>query len=311
MENKGKQKSKKGFDFKRLLIDIVYDIIGSIFYGIGIVAFSETGGFAPAGASGLGVIVHHFIDWVPVGTFAMLMNIPIIIGTYSSLGKSFLLRSIKSIAISTLFIDVLVPMIIPVYQTGYLPTMDNPGTVLAARFIAALCSGVFCGVGLSMFYLRDSSTGGTDFIIMAFNKRKPHLSIGNMTLIIDGIAILLGYFAWDINSVILGIILTVVSSIVIDKITLGTGAGKVAMIVTDDGYEVAKKISEKVGRGSTLIKAIGPYSGQEKHVILSACSNSQITRVRRAAKEVDDKSMIIIANTSEVFGEGFKKEEEN
>ena len=54
------------------------------------------------------------------------------------------------------------------------------------RLLAALCTGVFGGIGYAIIYTRNSSTGGSDFIIMAVKALKPHLSLGNIAFLSDG-----------------------------------------------------------------------------------------------------------------------------
>lgn len=85
----------------------------------------------------------------------------------------------------------------------------------------------------------------------------------------------------------------------------GAGSGKLAIIITTDGYATAKKIDEETGRGATLIKAIGTYSGIERHLILCACGKAEIFKVRNAAHAVDPNAFVMITEASEVFGEGF------
>ena len=62
---------------------------------------------------------------------------------------------------------------------------------------------------------------------------------------------------------------------------------------------------EETGRGATLIKAIGTYSGIERHLILCACGKAEIFKVRNAAHAVDPNAFVMITEASEVFGEGF------
>ena len=80
---------------------------------------------------------------------------------------------------------------------------------------------------------------------------------------------------------------------------------KTMFIITTDGYATAKKIDEETGRGATLIKAIGTYSGIERHLILCACGKAEIFKVRNAAHAVDPNAFVMITEASEVFGEGF------
>ena len=63
-----------------------------------------------------------------------------------------MIKSIRCMVISSLFIDYIAPAF-PVY-TG-------------SRMLAAISTGVLGGMGYAMIYARKSSTGGSDFIIMA------------------------------------------------------------------------------------------------------------------------------------------------
>ena len=150
------------------------------------------------------------------------------------------------------------------------------------------------------------STGGTDFLIVTIKKLKPHFSMGQVTLMTDLVVIVLGGFVFgNIDAVLYGVISTYAASVIIDKIIYGAGSGKLAIIITTDGYATAKKIDEETGRGATLIKAIGTYSGIERHLILCACGKAEIFKVRNAAHAVDPNAFVMITEASEVFGEGF------
>lgn len=172
--------------------------------------------------------------------------------------------------------------------------------------LAALYSGVFLGAGLGILYMRGSSSGGTDFLTVSVKVIRPHLSLGAATMIIDLVIILMGWPVFgNIDSVLYGIIATAVTSIVIDKVMYGVGAGKLVIIITSKGQLTAQQISRACGRGSTLIRAIGTYTEQERHVLLCACNKSQAFKVRAAAHEVDKDAFVMITETSEVYGEGF------
>ena len=71
--------------------------------------------------------------------------------------------------------------------------------------------------------------------------------------------------------------------------------------------ELIEKISEMTDRGSTIIKAIGSYTRENKDIILCACSKSQTYTITSLAHEVDNGAFVMVTETSEVFGEGFKE----
>ena len=91
-----------------------------------------------------------------------------------------------------------------------------------------------------------------------------------------------------------------------DKVMCGLSVGKMTLIVTSKPSEVARKINETTERGCTFIKAQGSYSEEEREVVMCACSNKQMFAVRTAATSVDPDAFIIIMDSNEVVGEGFK-----
>ena len=284
---------KTKIDYKILLWDLLYDIAGSILYAAGIYTFAGYAGFAPGGVSGLALILNHLLG-LPVGTVTLLFNIPLVIISYKDVGKALLLKSAKTMVISSLFLDVIFPFI-PMYTGG--------------RLMAAICSGVFLGAGMAFFYIRGSSSGGIDFLALTIKKKKPHMTIGVITLLIDLVVILLGWPVFgDVDAVLYGVASTGVSTIVIDKILYGAGAGTLAIIITEKGRQIGEKIGENVRRGVTAIPASGGYTGMYRDVILCACSKAEAYLVKSIVQEVDDKAFVMFTETSEVLGEGFKTE---
>ena len=178
------------------------------------------------------------------------------------------------------------------------------------RMLAAICAGVLSGFGYGLIYMRNSSTGGTDFVIMSVKKIKPHLTIGKISFALEALIIIAGTLAVSrqIENLIYGMIISFIMSTVMDKVMYGLSAGKMTLVVTRKSEEVARRINEETDRGCTFIKAQGSYSEEEMDVVMCACSNKQMFAIRAAVKEVDPDAFIIIMESNEVVGEGFKKE---
>lgn len=284
-ERMGKSKGKE------LAIDIVVDIVGNMLIAIGVYNFAANSGFPVAGISGIALIFYHLFG-LPIGVMTVVLNIPIILLCYKLLGKEFLLRSLKTMIIAWPLMDIVAPML-PVYSGD--------------RMLSAICVGVFSGLGYALIYLRNSSTGGADFIIMSIRALKPHLSIGKIAFITDVVIVGLGGVLFgDTDSIIYGLILTYILSTVVDKVMYGIDAGKMTLVVTDHSKEVAAKIDEMTERGCTFLRGVGSYSGEEKMVVMCACSNKEMHKVQKAVKEVDNRAFLIMMESNEVRGEGFK-----
>lgn len=286
------RKELLGYLKKELWPDLLYDIVGSILYAFGVYTFAVGADFAPGGVSGMAVIIHHFFQQVPIGTCILCINVPIILLCYRVMGKMFLVKSLKTMVISSFFLDAVFPRI-PLYQ-------GNP-------LLASVFAGAFMGLGLACIYMRGSSTGGSDFFILSLNKLFPHRSIAQITMLADGSIVVLGGLLYGrIDALLLGILATFASSSVIDAVLVGKQSGKMLTIITGSGQQIADAISSEVGRGSTIIQAAGAYTGEPRQILMCACSKNQISAIRRIVFRMDHHAIVTVGSYDEAFGEGFQ-----
>lgn len=183
---------------------LVFDTAGSLFLGVSIVCFAVQASFAPGGINGLAVMA-NYLSGIPIGFATVLINLPIILLTFRKLGKNFFLVSVKSMLISSFFID---------YVVHYFPVY------IGSRFLASVLAGITAGIGYSLFFNEGSSTGGTDFIIVAIRQKKPRLSFGLLAFFIDGAVILLSVFVFrEMLTFVYGMVYTLITSLAIDATT--------------------------------------------------------------------------------------------
>lgn len=82
---------------------------------------------------------------------------------------------------------------------------------------------------------------------------------------------------------------------------------KLLLIVSDKNEEIAKIIGEKIQRGVTGLHGKGMYTNEEKLILMCAASRRDVTKIKITAKKIDPKCFLIITNSREVVGLGFKK----
>lgn len=276
---------------RSVALDLAADIFGGILYAAGIYTFASAAEFAPGGISGIAIILNRLFG-LPIGIMTIVINIPVVLLCIKTLGRTFFLKSAKTMVITAVLIDFVFPLL-PVY-TG-------------SQMLAAVYGGALYGVGLALIYARGSSTGGTDFLVMMIRKKRPHLSIGTIGLATDTVVILAGGLVFgNIDAVLYGITMTFVCTTVIDKILYGMGSAKMVMIITDKGSEIAGEINSDVERGVTMVKAIGTFTGSERQLLMCACSKTEALRVRRLAYKHDKDAMAMVSQIDETFGFGFK-----
>lgn len=287
-------------DPKTLAIDILFDIVGCVLYGAGIYNFAYASDFAPGGVSGLAILVNTLTKpvisgGVPIGLAMLLINIPIILICFRFLGPAYFARSVKTILFSSLIVDTLMPKLW-IYQ-------GNP-------MLAAIFGGILAGAGLSCIYMRDSSTGGSDFIILSIQKTHPQLSLGAVSLAVDGVVILLGGVVYrKVDAALYGMIMTITYSLIIDKIMIGNDSRKQLTIITSKGKEIADCVTHELQRGVTIVSGRGGFTGAEKDLLICVCSKSEVFKIKRAAHELDATSFVMVSSIDAAYGKGFKPAE--
>jgi uncharacterized membrane-anchored protein YitT (DUF2179 family) len=134
--------------------------------------------------------------------------------------------------------------------------------------------------------------------------------MGMIMLISDAVLVAAAMlFFRSIESGLYAVITIFVSGRVVDLILYGSLEGKLLLIFSEKYDDISKRILTagvgSNGRGVTLLRGIGGYSGAERNVVSCEKMKNEYARIKRKIAEIDPFAFIIIANASEVLGEGF------
>ena len=252
---------------KNKYTNLLLQTLGCFISAAGIYSFAVAAEVPVTGVAGICAILYRLFG-IPMGLSNVLINIPIILCTYKLLGRSFFIRSVYCMVLFAIFTDYLLPLM-PVYQGD--------------RLLATICGGVVGGIG-------DALTFGKITFAAAL-----------------AVILLNGAVFQDVDSIIYGIMFNFIVSAVINKMMFGFSSSMLAMIVTDDGKAACAEIDRVADRGSTILQGHGGYGGQPKDVVLCACSNKQLYEIEHAVQAIDPGCFIIMLQSNEVHGEGFRQ----
>ena len=278
---------------KSILLDISADILGSLAISIGIVCFAESADIAPGGVSGISVMLRYLFG-LPIGIMTFLINLPLIFVAFRFVGRSFALRSFRTLVINTVMLDFFVEPFVPAYNGD--------------RMICAIFGGVLIGAGLGVVFLRGSSTAGTDIISAMIEKRFPNIQIGKAVMMIDCLIIGASAFVFkNIESVLFAVVLLFCQTKIINGIVYGTERGRNVLIISGKSEEIASKIMAELQRGATYLKAEGAYTGESTNVIMCVVRVWEYHEVKDIVYSVDPSAFLISSVAENIMGEGFSK----
>ncbi|MEF9953903.1 MAG: YitT family protein [Clostridium sp.] len=272
--------------------DIMLLLAGSVISGIGIHSFIVPAKVAPGGASGLALMVKHLFG-LPVGIVTLALNIPLLILAWFYLSRRFAVRTAIASILGSLILDAIIAPFFPVYAGD--------------RLLCSLYGGVLMGIGMALIFMTGTTTGGSDILGYLLQKKKPHISIGRALMIVDGVVLVISIFAFgDIEAALFGLITLYAQTKVIDGVIYGGDVGSMATIVTSNPDAIAAKIIDELDRTATVVPAKGAYSKQDVSVLLCTVRKPQFGKLKKIVYEVDANAFLMVTETSEVFGLGFK-----
>lgn len=275
----------------KTFFDYIILIIGSTLVGISVSFVLLPVKLTTGGFSGLATILYYLFN-IPANIGIILLNIPAFIITWKVLGIRYGLRSFVGLMFCSFGIS--------------LGGMFEP---LTTDFVlASIYGGLISGLGISLTYSVGGSTGGTDLIARLVHEKKPYMNLGEILLVVDGIIIAILSFTFSsIELALYSAVAAFVMTKMIDLVLEGASYAKALFIITDKGEEISEYIHKNVGRTTTKINAKGTYSDTEKEILLCVINKKQIPIIKKAIKNIDDKSFTIVTTVTEAIGEGFNK----
>lgn len=278
--------------YRELLLDLGADVLGSVLMGIGIYSFAEQADIAPGGLSGIAILFKYLWD-LPVGVMILIMNIPLLLIAWKYLGKRFAIRTLRTVVLSSVILDVVVTPLAFVYAGD--------------RLLSAIASGVCLGAGLGVIFARGSTTGGTDIISCLVERKNPHLQVGGILTAVDILIIALSIAVFgNLESGMYGIVALYAQGRVMDAILYGRKRGRSVMIFSEKREEIARRIMREMDRGATFLQSRGAYSGARSEVLLCAVGQREYAKLRRIVRECDPEAFFVVLETKNVYGEGFQ-----
>lgn len=281
---------------KKFVMDIVKIAIGCFIASLALNIFLSPAKISTGGASGIGVLLYHLYN-IPISLTVLLLNIPLFIIALKDIGFKFCIRAI----IGTLLLVIFLSLTAPVAQIEWLNFSDD-------LFLSSIFGGILMGIGLSIVFKGEGSTGGSDLLAQIIYKKRTNSSIGQLLLIIDAIVVLVTIIAF--KNVLYGlysIIALYLSNKTIDVVFEGVNYSKVVNVITKNDEKIIKQIIDNLDKGVTTSKCIGEYTNQEYTHIITVVNNSQLSTVKRIVKNCDKQAFIYISPAHEVLGTGFKK----
>lgn len=273
------------------VIAVLTCMLGSLIVAFALNQVLKPAGFSPGGVTGLSVLANRISgEKIPVGAAQIVMNIPLFILGYRTLGKQFIFRSIMGTVMSSVFVDALS------FTASYWVLKTEP-------ILSAVWGGVLLGIGYGIIFRTGATTGGTDIAARVLQKKMNYLTLGQLLLFFNVIfLIVVGFVNRSVSAALYTGITVFISAKVVDQVEGGVNYAKEVLLVSDKAQEIGSDIINELGRGATILYGRGAYTGREHPVLWVVVYNRQLPKLREIAARHDPTVFIAIKDVREAKG---------
>lgn len=273
--------------------DYILLTLGSLLIAIGVYFFKFPNHFSTGGVSGISIILNRYVPMISAGTFMFVINQLLLVVGFAVFGRGFGFRTAYcSLVMSgvTWALEAILPMSAPMTRQPLLELI----------FAVTLPA-----VGSAILFNLEASSGGTDVVAMIL-KRYTSLNIGISLLCADFLITAMACVAFGMETGLFSILGLMIKAVVVDLVLENIKVHKCFQIITAKPEPIVRFIVQDLHRGATNLCGEGAYTHENKTVILTVVNRAQAVKLLHYAKATDPGSFILITNTGEIIGKGFR-----
>jgi uncharacterized membrane-anchored protein YitT (DUF2179 family) len=273
-------------------------VAGTALYAFGLQYFILPNLLMEGGVTGVSVLLQYAAG-VPVSISTLVINLPLFVLGWRQLGRGAMLLTIAGTVLLSFFLWVMERII----RQGWLIPFKTEYDFI----LVVLYAGVTLGAGLGMVFRAGGTTGGVDIIARIVHRLRGW-SMGQIILTLDVVILGASLFFIPKEKVLYTLVSVFIASKIIDFIQEGAYAAKAFTIICENPEKLAAGITEELGRGVTLMPAVGAYSKASKTVLYCVVSRFEIRKLKSLVRLHDKRAFIVINDVHDVLGEGFREE---
>lgn len=276
--------------------DLVFIMLGILSYSVGYTAFILPEKVVMGGASGIAALVFYATE-IPTWISLAVINCTLLLIALKALNLQFIIRTVTGVGILLFFVGVLQPF----FEAHPIITAGED------KFMHVLIGALLGGGGLGIVFSHNGSTGGTDILTMLLNKYF-RVSFGRAMQFVDCTIISSSYFLFhSFETIVYGIVFTLVASITCDYIVNGTRQTVQFLIISKKYDEIADVVNTHLHRGVTVVDGKGWFRKSDVKMLIVLTRKYESQDLFNLVNHIDPDALVSQTFCHGVFGEGFDK----
>lgn len=234
----------------------------------------------------LAMVLSNFIP-LPVSVIALIQNILLLIIGFIFVGREF--------GAKTVYCAITMPLMLGVLEQIF----PNFQSITQDPLLDVLCYILVVGVGLSILFSRNASSGGLDIVAMLMNKFLG-MEIGKAMGISGMIVAASSALVYDSKTVVLSLLGTYFGGLVVDHFIFGMNIKRRVCVISEKLDEIVHYVIHDLHSGATLNDIIGAYDNTKRREMITIVDKTEYRKLMEFIKKTDPKAFVTVYSVNEM-----------
>ena len=259
--------------------------------GTGIVAvavffFMLPSHVAVGSASALALVLSNLIP-LPVSAITFILNTGLLIIGFLLIGPEF--------GIKTVYTSLLMPVYLRIFELIF-PDFQS---ISGEPMLDVICYILVVGIGLSMLFSSNASSGGLDIVAKLMNKFL-RMDLGTAMSLSGMLVALSSALVYDSKTVVLSLLGTYFGGMIVDHFIFGLNLKRRVCIISQKHDELVSFILHTLHSGATVYEAIGAYDGTPRREIVTIVDKHEYRLLMDYIRKNDPKAFLTVYSVNEI-----------
>ena len=271
---------------KRNLREFFNITVGTVITACAVFFFMMPSHVTVGSAAGLALVISEFVP-LSVSAITMIMNVGLLLIGFLLIGPEF--------GAKTVYCAVLLPAVIGVLEWVFPDFQSLTGDPL----IDVICYILVVGVGLSMLFTANASSGGLDIVAKLMNKFLG-MELGKAMSTSGILVALSSALCYDKKTVVLSVLGTYFGGIALDYFIFGIDIKRKVCILSPKYEEITKFILHELHSGASHYDLYGAYDGSVRREIVTIVDKQEYRKLMEYVHKTDPKAFVTVYSVNEI-----------
>ena len=271
---------------KRLLKEVLTISFGTLIVACAVYFFMLPSHVSVGSGAALAMIIGNFVP-LPVSVITFALNVVLLIIGFFLIGSEF--------GAKTVYCSLLMPVYIAVFEWLF------PGfqSITQDQLLDVLCYTLVVGMGLSILFTCNASSGGLDIVAKIMNKYL-RMELGRAMSLSGMLVALASALCYDSKTVVLSVLGTYFGGMVVDHFIFGINIKRRVCIISPKADDIVHYILYELHSGASLNHTIGAYDNVVRKEIITIVDKQEFKALMDYIRKVDPKAFVTVYAVSEM-----------